>query len=237
MFREWVKHIPSQIELIAIQLPGRENRFHEKPIKKTEKVVNEISNILESYFDKPFAFFGHSMGALLSYETARSLAENNKNIPEHLFISGRSSPDVVRKKSPIHHLPENLFLREIQKYGGLPKEVLDDAEMRSFFFPTLRADLEMCEKYIYNKTSALTIPITVYNGLADEGVNPSEKNGWEDMTEMPCEIKYFAGGHFFFRDSANDFFGQFRTDLENLVSKLRYKESSRVFNGKPLFGK
>lgn len=237
MFRDWVKYIPSQIELIAIQLPGRENRFHEEPIKKTGKAVNEISNILESYFDKPFAFFGHSMGALLSYETARSLAENNKNIPEHLFVSGRSSPNTVRKKSPIHHLPEDLFFREIQKYGGLPKEILDDAEMRSFFFPTLRADLEMCEKYTYNKTTALNIPITVYNGLADEGVNPSEKNGWEDMTEMHCEIKYFAGGHFFFRDSAGDFFRQFRTDLENLISKLRYKESSRAFNGKPLFRK
>lgn len=237
MFRDWVKHIPPQIELIAIQLPGRENRFHEDPIRRTETAVNEISAVLESYFDKPFAFFGHSMGALLSYETTRSLAQNKKNLPEHLFISGRSSPDTVRNKSSIHNLPENLFLVEIQKYGGLPKEILEDAEMRSFFFPTLRADMEMCEKYVYKKTSALTIPITVYNGLADEGVNPVGKNSWVDMTEMSCEIKHFAGGHFFFKDSANDFFGQFRKDLENLVSRSRYKESSRVFHGKPLFGK
>lgn len=237
MFRDWVKYIPPQIELIAVQLPGRENRFHEAPIRTAGTAVNEISAVLESYFDKPFAFFGHSMGALLSYETTRTLARNKKNLPEHLFISGRFSPDTIRNKSSVHNLPEDLFLAEIQKYGGLPEKILEDAEMRSFFFPTLRADMEMCEKYIYERTSALTIPITVYNGLTDEGVNPSEKNGWEDMTEMSCEIKYFAGGHFFFKDSPNEFFGQLRKDLEKLVSKLQYRESSRIFHGKPLFGR
>ena len=143
VFNKWVEKIPAEFDIVAVQLPGRENRFNEEPHRNHKEAVLAIYEDFKLLNDKPYVIFGHSMGALLAYEFTKLLIEKNKKLPEQLFLAGKSAPSIPRRMAPIHHLPEDLFLEEISRYGGIPKEILQDSEIRSFFLPTLKADFEL----------------------------------------------------------------------------------------------
>lgn len=232
-FHSWLKYLPENVEVIAVQLPGRENRFSETPIRDLTKLIDKISIEIEKYLDKPFVFFGHSMGALICVELAYFLSKNQNNMPEYLYVSGRQSPQLPRKFPPIHHLPENQFIEEIKKFEGVPNEILNDSEMRELFFPTLRADLEMCEKYAFQEREKLKVPIKVYGGKTDSGVSVAELLAWDYVTHSFGGATMFDGGHFYFRNSKEEFLKHFNSDLEEVVKKIRLRESSSIFFSKP----
>ncbi|MBD3557360.1 thioesterase [Planktothrix sp. FACHB-1355] len=233
MFHSWLRHLPEDIEMVAVQLPGRENRFLETPVKNLGDLIKKLYSETAPLLHKPFIVFGHSMGALIGFEWTHYLAENQKQTPERLIVSGRQSPHLPRKFPPIHHLPEEEFIREIVKFDGIPAEILNDVELRALFFPTLRADLEMCEKYVFREKAKLKVPISVYGGKTDAGVNEKELAAWERVTENYAGLKLFEGDHFYFRNSREAFLNSFAEELEAAVKNMRLKKSSAIFFSKP----
>jgi medium-chain acyl-[acyl-carrier-protein] hydrolase len=201
IYRPWINHLSSDIELCLIELPGRGPRLSESPITNLSVLVEEIVMNIHTYLDRPFAFFGHSMGALLSFELARSLRQQGYPAPRHLFVSGHRAPHLMLDRIPIHSLPEPEFIEEVRQLEGTPDAVLDNAELRELVFPALRADFQAIETYRYRHCEPLDCPITVFGGLQDVGVDIVALEGWRQYTTKKFGLQLFKGNHFFLHEA------------------------------------
>lgn len=200
IFRTWSDRLPQEIEVCLVQLPGRENRIMEPPFSTMDALLSSLMPSLLPYLDMPYAFFGHSMGALISFELARFLRRTgHNNSPVHLFVSGRRAPQIPNSSPPTHHLAEPAFLGEIRRLKGTPEEVLQNAELLKVVIPLLRADFALCETYRYEKEIPLNYPISAFGGLQDEGVTRESLAAWQKQTSHPFKMHFFAGDHFFLR--------------------------------------
>ena len=106
IFRTWPERLPPDIEVCAIQLPGREDRFGEPTFENLSSVIDVLADVLCPYTDFPFAFFGHSLGALISFELTRRLRRQKTPCPMQLFVSGHRAPQIPDPDPPIHQLPD-----------------------------------------------------------------------------------------------------------------------------------
>jgi medium-chain acyl-[acyl-carrier-protein] hydrolase len=198
IFRTWEQHLPDQIQLCPVQLPGRKERIGERPARRIIDLVVEMTAELTPYFDLPFAFFGHSMGALISFELTRYLArQRTGHLPVHLFVSGHRAPHLPDPEPPIHALPEQEFINELRRLQGTPEEVLQNKELRELLIPLLRADFALCEQYHFEESLPLRCPISVFGGLKDEKTPYSLLIGWRKHTSEKVTFHLFAGNHFF----------------------------------------
>lgn len=197
IYRNWMNHLSRKIELCPIELPGRGSRFGEASITDFSTLVQEIALGIHHHLDRPFAFFGHSMGALLSFELIRLLHQQGYPSPDHLFVSGYRAPHLRPNSAPIHNLPEPEFIQEVQRLGGTPEAVLANAELRELVFPALRADFAAIETYRYRPCTSLVCPITVFGGLQDRGVDVADLEAWRQHTTRKFGLQMFSGNHFF----------------------------------------
>ena len=196
-FRNWPDLLPATIEVCPIELPGRGMRLKEAPFTQLAPLVEEIVQSLLPYLDKPFAFFGHSMGGLTSFEVARLLRRTYARNPAHLFVSGRRAPQIPDSDSPIHTLPDAEFLKELHRLNGTPEEVLANEELMQLLLPTLRADFAALETYTYQPESPLSRPITAFGGLQDPDVSCDMLEAWQEQTSATFSLQMFLGDHFF----------------------------------------
>lgn len=201
IFRKWADGLPSAVEVAALRLPGREGRLSEKPFTSLQPLVKVISEVLEPYLDKPFAFFGHSMGAVIGFECARRLRAERGLEPAHLFVSGRRAPQYPDDDRNTYALPEKEFVEELARLNGTPKEVLDHPELMEMMIPLLRADFSVCQAYDYDPGPPLNCPITAYGGLSDTGVTRETLEGWREHTTSTFTLRMLEGDHFFLNSS------------------------------------
>ena len=200
VFREWAADVPEGFAITAIQLPGREKRLAETPHTNLEEVVRELAGALPRYVTQPFAFFGHSMGALVSFELARQLRNAGGPHPEHLFVSAHRAPSVPDADAPIHQLPEPVLIEELRRMNGTPKGILDNTEVMRVLLPAIRADFQICETYVYKAEEPLPCPITVFGGLQDREVRNGDLPVWRNETRGLFRLQMFPGGHYFIRE-------------------------------------
>ncbi len=146
-----------------MQLPGRESRLRDPCFTGLEPLVQA----LPPYLDMPYAFFGHSLGALIGFELARALVRESRPGPVHLFVSDHSAPQIQNPDPPIHQLPEPDFIKKLRHLNGTPGEVLQHAELMALLLPVLRADFAINETYVYIPGSLLDCPISAFGGLQD----------------------------------------------------------------------
>ena len=155
---------------------------------------------LASYLDKPFALFGHSMGALIAFELARHVSREYKAQPVHLFVSGRCSPQTnsepLDPKLFDSELPEML-----RRNNGTPEEVLENPELMELVLPVLRADVALCKSYVYAPKPPFSFPITAFGGFDDHGVVRRYIEGWREHTTGPFVLRMLPGDHFFLNTS------------------------------------
>jgi medium-chain acyl-[acyl-carrier-protein] hydrolase len=147
--------------------------------------------------DRPFAFFGHSMGAIVSFEMARWLRLNRNLLPKYLFVSGRRAPQIPDTDPPLHVVDEVEFLTEIRKLKGTPEELLASPDVRRLVLPALRADTELCETYAYVSDAALSCPITAFCGKQDEDETLEKMEAWRLQTTGEFALHLIEGSHFF----------------------------------------
>ncbi|ACB50771.1 putative type II thioesterase [Crocosphaera subtropica ATCC 51142] len=206
IFRHWPNHLSDTLEVCAIRLPGREGRLLETPFFQLPNLLESLTPNLLPYLDKPFAFFGHSMGALVCFEVAHQLIKNYGILPLHLFVSGHSAPQLPNLDPPIHQLPESDFIKAIHDLNGTPKEVLKNEELMQLLIPMLRADFSVLETYVYQPKPLLTCPITAFGGLNDPETNETELAAWGQQTNQSFEQHMFPGDHFFIHSAESDIF-------------------------------
>ncbi|MBE9169281.1 thioesterase [Pleurocapsales cyanobacterium LEGE 06147] len=199
VFRSWSDELSLDVEVYAVQLPGRETRLRESPFTRISPLIETLAQVLLPYLDLPFAFFGHSMGALVSFELARQLRRQKSPSPLHLFVSSRRAPQLPNPYLSIHHLPDTALIEELHRYNGTPQAVLQDPELRSLFLPLLRADLAVIETYIYMSEAPLDCSISAFGGLQDREASRKELAAWRDQTSKTFTLRMFPGDHFFLK--------------------------------------
>ncbi|MBN3896250.1 MAG: thioesterase [Nostoc sp. NOS(2021)] len=197
IFRTWPNSLPSNIEVCAVEYPGRGRQIKSAPLTRLESLVEAIAPVLIPYLDKPFAFFGHSMGGLVSFELTRLLRSQYSLAPFHLFISARRAPQIPFTKPPLHVLSDPDLQDELRSLNGTPKAVLETPELMQMFLPILRADFAVLETYIYTQKQPLECPITVFGGLQDQEVSHDELQAWREQTIAAFSLQMFDGDHFF----------------------------------------
>lgn len=199
IFQHWPRQLPDNIEVCAIQLPGRTFRYKEPPLKRMEALLTALESVFSQtqYVISPFAFFGHSMGAVLAFELARQLRRNGHKQPIHLFLSGREPPDRTPVKCPIHALPRHEFLAELRRLKGTPEEVLANEELMALAESALRADYELLETWHNPVGPPLDIPLSVLGGRKDPNVECEKLMGWRAYSRNLFAVHLFPGEHFF----------------------------------------
>ncbi|MDJ0795572.1 MAG: thioesterase II family protein [Calothrix sp. MO_167.B12] len=197
IFRTWADSLPKSIEVCPVELPGRGIQIKSPLFTRMESLVRDITPIILPYLDKPFTFFGHSMGGLLCFELARYLCQEHDKKPAHLFVSASRAPQIPSPKSPIHALPDIEFKQELGRLNGTPASVLENAELMELLTPIIRADFAVLETYVYAQKPLLECPITAFGGLEDQEVNLQELEGWRWQTTNSFQVQMFSGNHFF----------------------------------------
>jgi acyl transferase domain-containing protein/surfactin synthase thioesterase subunit len=197
IFRTWSKELPPEIEVCAIQMPGRENRLKENTFTRLSPLIQTLTPLLRPYLDRPFAFFGHSLGALLSFELAREFRRQNFPSPVHLFVSASRAPQIPDLDLPIHRLPEAKLIEYLRNLNGTPTEVLQNQELLNLVLPILRSDLAILETYFYATEDKLNCPISAFGGREDSKVSQEQLGAWCDQTHSDFKLQMFDGDHFF----------------------------------------
>ena len=198
IFRAWSEYLPQDIEVYPVQLPGREDRLLEKPFASLPMLLDALAPALLPFLDMPYAFFGHSMGSLISFELARYLQQMKfDRMPVYLFMSGHSAPQIPDPDPPICHLPDSQFIEELRRLGGTPEVLLHNMEFLELLMPLLRADFALCDTYEYLHGEALSCPLSAFGGLQDSKVPREGVSAWHVQTSGSFRLHFFEGGHFF----------------------------------------
>ncbi len=234
-FESWVECLDPDCELIAVNLPGRGARRGESPIRNLGQVVQPLVDALIAYTDRPYAMFGDSIGALLSFEVIRELRRRSAPLPLRLFASGMVAPHITwwNPDSLLHKLPDDkLFQGLVRDAGMLDEETLANEELQKIMTPVLRADLEIAETYPYVDQPTFGLPITAIRGDQDILLTPEQLEGWSQHTNQGFEHLTFPGAHFYSRDNRHELLNlineRLKDDLENYPMSILKGESVDV---------
>lgn len=220
--------MPDGIEVCPLHLPGRSVRIQEAPISSLESLLRELAREMLPYLDRPFAFFGHSMGALISFELARRLRAVNGPAPIQLLVSAWRSPDLIDHKRD-YELPRAEFIEVLRRLNGTPEEILADAEALELLLPVLRADFEVVQAYRYREEQPLDCPIKAFVGAHDPGTTPEQMSGWKKHTTASFSLSIFAGDHFFIHESKTQLITAVANELNRALDLLTAKKEPAVY--------
>jgi len=195
-FNGWTPLLAPTVRPVAVQLPGREDRIREPRYESLGPLLDDLVPVLAEHVAPPFAFFGHSMGALVAYEAARRMRAQGLPGPRHLFVSGRPAPHLRDHARPIGGLPHDDFLTALRSLNGFPAEVLADEALTRLVAPTLRSDFRVCEGYVHRRGAPLDCPISVFGGTADD-VTRQDLAEWAAHTNVAFRLRMLPGDHFF----------------------------------------
>lgn len=221
IFHNWQYFLPKGVEVYPVQLPGRGSRASEAPLADVFTLVEEMMKALLPFLNCDFAFFGHSMGALIAFELSRALRNHRRRQPLRLFVSGREAPDVPDSGYLAHDLPDAEFIALLRTLNGTPSAILESREMLEFLLPILRADIKLVQQYRYVPSAPLTLPIKAYGGLRDEHAQKAGLALWSQHTSGGFALSMLQGGHFFFQESKRQFMSLFGDDLASTIQMAR----------------
>jgi medium-chain acyl-[acyl-carrier-protein] hydrolase len=223
-FNAWVDELPQdvrrQIELYSVRLPGREASRKENLFTQLSPLLGVLAPIICSYLSLPFAFFGHSMGALISFELARQLRRQGMPEPVHMIVSGHRAPQLPDPHPPIHQLPDLEFLAKVRNLGGTPEEILQKPELMELLLPIIRADFAVCEGYAYMTEEPLDCSITAFGGTDDGRVSRGELSAWHIQTSKSFFLRMFPGDHFFIQSAQAHVLRVLGQDLMQVLRRL-----------------
>ncbi|HET8846180.1 MAG TPA: alpha/beta fold hydrolase, partial [Ktedonobacteraceae bacterium] len=214
IFRSWADDVlPADIEVCSIQLPGREERLREPPYKRLAPLVQELAEALVPYLDRPFAFYGHSMGALVSFEVARQLRKEYDRHPVALFLAAFRAPQLPNPNIKIYHLPTEVF-KVVLRADGIPETILQSEELMQLMLPTLRADYEVCDTYEYREEPPLSCPFFLYSGVEDIRIREADMVGWPVHTAGLSRLSMVPGSHLFLHTAQDFLLAEISRNLE-----------------------
>lgn len=203
-YRDWSRQLPSYVELRPVKLPGRESRFNEASFQEARPAARALASGLRPYLDRPFALFGHSMGALLAFELARELRRRRGPMPLCLMVSGRHAPRIPLARELLHTLSDSMLIDKLRTYyaDGTPEAVLQEEELMALFLPVIRADFAVTDAYVYSPEPPLDCPIHAFGGETEHEFSKADLDVWREETTGNFSLELFPGGHFYLNESS-----------------------------------
>jgi surfactin synthase thioesterase subunit len=214
IYRRWPEHLPCDVELCLPCLPARDARVDEPPCFEMATLVSSLAEDMQPWLNKPFALFGHSMGALIAFDLAHELSRQGKP-PAQLFVSAQRGPGLPYRGRPIFNLPDDQFLAAIvARYQRIPQAVLDQKDLMNVLLRTFRMDFTLTEDYRYRATQKLVCPITAFGGLEDTEIDAGQLKSWSVETAGRFRMRLLLGGHFFLDDSREQLLTLIRNEFQ-----------------------
>lgn len=215
VFHGWADLLPAVVEPWTLRLPGRDARMGEPPATDLTATAEEAAAVLSRMLgDEPFAFFGHSLGAFLSFEIVRALRERWGMHASLLAVSARDAPQLPTYAGTLHQLPDEAFLDVLdRKYRAIPPMIREDARMRAVYLPALRGDVTMLETYRYRQGPPLSCPVAVYGGVDDTESGAAGLAAWGELTDGGCSVTLLPGGHFFLQEQREPLIARLSQEL------------------------
>jgi surfactin synthase thioesterase subunit/glycosyltransferase involved in cell wall biosynthesis len=180
--------------IVGVRLPGREARIAEAPFERMGPLIEALVAAIEPYLATPFAFFGHSMGAVVAFELARELRRRGRPLPRVLIASGARAPQFRRGHVPGQAPSRAEFLEQLRRLGGLPT---DDPDVLRALLPAMEADTALYRHYVYSEGEPFAFPICAYGGVDDANIAAEHLQGWWEQTTGRFRVRMFPGGHFY----------------------------------------
>ncbi len=204
VYYKWKRLLSRNIVLCPIELAGRGRRMREPFYETVSQAADDISSEIMKQLQpgEPYAIYGHSMGALLAYETYYALKGKGLHEPKHVFFSGRKAPHDEAEKTEYYKLPEQDFLKVVFNYGSNTREILQNRELMDLFVPILRADFKIAEIYEYQAyEEKILCDMTIVNGTQDLSISRNDIRKWTELGAQECEYRWLGGGHFFLTEN------------------------------------
>lgn len=233
MYVPWINAFAPDIEVYPVQLPGRESRMKVPPCSQFDELIQQLCEALLPHFTAPlvgtrliasgasgipFAFFGHSMGALISFGLTQQLLKRGYPLPAHLLLSAYRAPQIPNPES-LHTLPDELLVRKMIELNGTQRGVLEDPELRQLILPLMRADFSICETYHHTASEPLAIPITAFGGEEDTRAGRDVLAAWREQTSKQFRLHLLPGGHFYFRTTPQPLWQLVKQELQPLLER------------------
>jgi medium-chain acyl-[acyl-carrier-protein] hydrolase len=201
MYFGWAHELSDHFEVWTVQLPGRGMRITEPLMTSFQAVLDQVALAVSCLADKPFAIFGHSLGARLGFETARWLRRHGYLEPVRLFASASVAPHFPRDHPPFSQLPDSGLIQKLREFNGIPEPALANAELLELILPIVRADFAVSEDYAFSPEPPLDVPIDALYGLDDPEVRRDNAALWREHTCRAFGLHGFPGDHFYFQPS------------------------------------
>jgi medium-chain acyl-[acyl-carrier-protein] hydrolase len=200
-FDSWPAVLGDEIELCAVQLPGRLERFREPALTDLREIAVEVASAVAELEPLEHVLFGDCMGALIAYEMLVELRQRGSALPAALVVGFYPPPDEPRSEQPYAAAPADALRQRLREVGGVPPEVLDDDEFFELLLPTLRADFAAFEGYAYRPEPPFDLPVVALVGQDDPYVGEADVQGWSRHTVGTFEVHVLPGDHFLLRAS------------------------------------
>jgi surfactin synthase thioesterase subunit len=211
-YLRWRRRLPSWVQIQPVELPGRGGRLHESTEEVFEALAVRVCDELENNLPQRYAFYGHSMGALLAYRIAHFLRIRNRPMPRALLVSACAAPAQQDWRRYANRDSPALLIADLRKQNGTPEEVFEDPELLSMTLSLLRSDFRVCASFRYETSAPLSLPIHAFGGRADE-ILASKLEAWRYESSDEFSLDWFDGGHFFIQQQEDAF-------LSTLVQRL-----------------
>lgn len=218
MFRSWPDGLPPEVEVCAIELPGHETRFRERPFERLSSLVDALTSAVLPLLDRPFAIYGHSLGAVIGFAFARALRRRDLPGPLELFVAARRAPQ-LRETSQSWRLSDTEFLADVRRMGGIPDAVFQEPGLMARFLPILRADFAVVQAEAFTVEPPLDCPITAYGGVDDERASVEQLQDWQVQTSRRFELEMLPGGHFFLQSARTALLGSLGRHLSQILDR------------------
>ena len=195
-FNSWSRALPEWIEVHKVQLPGRDPAGPERPHTDVRALIPELRAQLAPVLAGPFAFYGHSLGALVAFELARALRAAGGPAPAALFVSGRRAPQVPLSMAALYDLPEDRLIPRLVELGGVSPELIRNPKYLRYFIPVMRADLQVSDRYDHAPGAPLDLPLFAFKGADDPIVSEADFLAWGAQAGGAFEATVLPGRHF-----------------------------------------
>ncbi|WP_426105161.1 thioesterase II family protein [Massilia sp. TSP1-1-2] len=224
VFQPWQALLPPDVEVCAIQLPGRGIRFSETPCTSMPALLDQLSAAMAGQPPLPCVFFGHSLGGLIAFELARHRMARALPLPLRVIVSGAEAPRHRAPPKNLHAMPDAQLIAALREYKGTPEEVLDNRELMALLAPSIRADFALVEQYVYQDGKPLSMPLTVFAGKRDDHIVPENVQYWQKETSAAFRVQWFEGDHFFINSEREAVLACVKAELEDLAELAEMAE-------------
>ncbi|TQV77391.1 thioesterase [Aliikangiella marina] len=196
-YLDWHNWLPQNVDLVAIQPPGRASRIFEPGYKNMHDLVDSLIEALYKELSSPYILFGHSLGSRIAFELMNRCLAQNLPLPHRFIASGSRGPHLSPRITSIYRLPDAQFIEKLKSINGTPKEILENSELMELCLPMLRSDFELADKYKYSGDCVFDCPVSIFGGKSDSEISVDELKTWQKFFSKDITIELFAGDHFF----------------------------------------